>query len=162
MPRPHLTCPAELVETTYFRIYRDRLADVPMHNPALCVEAVDFQIWQGHWLGVLVAPWCMSILLLPGKADGWETPGDNERRFVQFPVGPMAFLGNHEPDLGEFQSCALFANMAQFTTQAEAVQAARAALLALFKDPNKPPPPARAEQPVRNPQLSRRQLFGLK
>ena len=35
---------------------RERMHDVPILNPALNVEAVDFQRWQRHWLGVLVTP----------------------------------------------------------------------------------------------------------
>ena len=156
--------PADQVETAFFKIYRDRMADVPIHNTALSVEAVDFQMWQGQWLGVLITPWSMSVMLVPRQIDGWEMPGENQRRFIQFPVGNMPFLGNAEPDLGQFLSCALFSNMAQFSTQSDAVQAARAALLALFKDPAQPPPPS-SERPAKltdNPTLSRRRLFGLR
>ena len=162
MVQRHETCPADAVESTYFNIYRDRMADLPIHNPALSVEAVDFQLWQGHWLGVIVTPWCMSLLLLPGQEQGWDMPGPNQRRFVTFPVGTLAFLGNDEAELGEYQSCALFATMGQFASQADALQAARSALLELFKDPNKPVEiPAQKPKLADNPPLSRRQLFGL-
>ena len=43
------------------------MADVPILNPVLSVEAVDFQHWKGHWLGVVITPWCMSMLLVPGS-----------------------------------------------------------------------------------------------
>ena len=158
--RVHAASPADLVETAFFRIYRDNMADVPIHNKALSVEAVDFQIWQGHWLGILITPWSLSVLLVPGRADGWDMPGANQRRFVKFPAGNIAFLGNEEPELGEFQSCALFSSMAQFRSQSEAVQAARAALLALFKSPDEQPPPP-TDKPSESSTLSRRRLFGL-
>ncbi len=47
----HKASPAEAVEEAFFRIQREQMADVPILNPALSVEAVDFQRWQGHWLG---------------------------------------------------------------------------------------------------------------
>ncbi len=34
-------------------------------NPRLAVEAVGFAPWDGHWLGVLLTPWCMNLMLLP-------------------------------------------------------------------------------------------------
>ena len=91
--------PADAVEEAFFRIQREQMADVPILNAALSVEAVDFQRWQGHWLGVVVTPWCMSLLLLPGSEQGWVATGDNKRRFVRFPAGDFAFLGSSEVEV---------------------------------------------------------------
>ena len=160
MFRIHESNPADAVEQAFFRIYRERMADVPVHNEALSVEAVDFQRWNGHWLGVVVTPWCMSVLLVPGKAEDWESAGDNQRRFVRFPVGDFALLGSEEAELGEFQSCALFSPMAQFPDQAQAVLTARAALVALL-NPVVESPPAE-EKPAGEPSLSRRRFLSLR
>lgn len=169
MLRIHETSPAEAVEAAYFRIYRERMADVPVHNDALSVEAVDFQRWQGHWLGVVVSSWCMSLLLVPGQREEWASVGDNKRRFVKFPAGDFAFLGGEEPELGEFQSCALFSPMSRFATQSDAVLTARASLIALLQPVAAPataaeeqPPVAAGEKPADQPSLSRRRLFGLR
>jgi [NiFe] hydrogenase assembly HybE family chaperone len=132
--RIHDASPADAVEEAFFRIQRDQMADVPILNPALSVEAVDFQRWQGHWLGVVVTPWCMSLLLIPGCADNWVSTGENKRRFVHFPAGDFAFLGSAEDELGEYQSCPLFSPMGQFATQYEATMTARASLVALLTD----------------------------
>jgi [NiFe] hydrogenase assembly HybE family chaperone len=153
--------PADAIEAAYFRIYRERMADVPVHNVALSTEAVDFQRWQGHWLGVLVTSWHMSLLLVPGQEAGWASVGDNQRRFVKFPAGDFAFLGSEEPEIGEFQSCALFSVMAQFANQSEAVLTARAALMALL-DPAGKPMPAGGQRGADEPSLSRRRFFGLR
>lgn len=131
----HESSPADLVENTFFRIQQERMVDVPILNPALSVEAVDFQRWQGHWLGVLITPWTMSMLLVPGKADDWVTVGinDNKRRYIKFPAGDFAFLGGVEEGLGEFQSCPLFSPMDRFSCQSEATQTARASMVAIMQ-----------------------------
>ncbi|CAG1002267.1 Hydrogenase-2 operon protein HybE [Rhodocyclaceae bacterium] len=162
MFRVHQESPAEAVEEAYFRIYRDRMADVPVHNDALSVEAVDFQKWQGHWLGVVVTSWCMSVLLVPGREEGWETPGDNERRFVKFPAGDFAFLGSVEPELGEFQSCALFSPMSRFASQAEAVMTARASLIALLTPVVQSEPEQKPQKAADEPSQSRRRFLALR
>lgn len=162
MFRVHTENPADAVEEAYFRIYRERMADVPVHNEALSVEAVDFQKWQGHWLGVVVTSWCMSVLLVPGQETGWETPGDNERRFVKFPAGDFAFLGSVEPELGEFQSCALFSPMGRFANQAEAVMTARASLIALLTPVVQSEPEKKPQKAADEPSQSRRRFLALR
>lgn len=74
------------------------MADVPILNTALSVEAIDFQRWNGHWLGIVLAPWCMSVLMVPGSDIGWVSTAENTRHFVKFPAGDFAFLGGDEPE----------------------------------------------------------------
>ena len=173
--RVHTHNPSDLVEQTYSRVYQERMADVPILNPALSVEAIDFQRWQGHWLGIVVTPWCMSVLLVPGSADNWVWTGENKRRFVSFPAGEFAFLGSEEAELGEFQSCSLFSPMGRFANQVEAAMTARASMVALLTAPPAPEAPAAPPMAVvrqapgapkapvigDRPALSRRGFFSL-
>jgi [NiFe] hydrogenase assembly HybE family chaperone len=131
----HATNPEEVVEAAFFRIQQTCMADVPILNLALQVQAIDFQRWHGHWLGMVVTPWCMSMTLVPGMAEDWESVGVNKRRFIHFPAGDFAFLGGQEVELGEYQSCSLFSPMDRFANQLEAVQTARAAMIGLLTAP---------------------------
>ncbi len=158
----HQHNPAEAVEQAFFRIQRERMADVPLLNPALAVEAIDFQRWQGHWLGMLVTPWCMSLLLLPGGAQTWISTAQNNRRFVKFPAGDFAFLGSVEAELGEFQSCSLISPMDKFPTQSEASMTARAALIGLLTDRKTTAPVPGEKKAADRPSLSRRRFFALR
>jgi [NiFe] hydrogenase assembly HybE family chaperone len=159
--RVHEANPADAVEQAFFRIQQERMADVPILNPALSVEAIDFQRWSGHWLGIVVTPWCMSMLLVPGAVDNWVSTGENKRRFINFPAGDFAFLGSVEDELGEFQSCSLFSPMGKFSTQSEASMTARASLLGLLAPVAAAPDP-KAEKGVQEPALSRRRFFTLR
>lgn len=160
--RIHTVNPEDAVEAAFFRIQNTRMADVPILNPALTVQAVDFQCWQGHWLGVVITPWCMSILLLPGMTQNWQMVDENRRRFIKFPAGDFAFLGAFEPELGHYQSCALFSPMNQFASQAEAVMTARASIIGLLSvsatSPVKPAPDKVTKPSV----VSRRGFFALR
>jgi [NiFe] hydrogenase assembly HybE family chaperone len=160
--RIHEASPAEAVEEAFFRIQREQMGDVPILNPALSVAAVDFQRWQGHWLGIVVTPWCMSMLLVPGSADNWVSTGDNKRRFVKFPAGDFAFLGSVETELGEYQSCPLFSPMGQFTSQSEATMTARASLIALLTVPQELQAPSGNKKQSGEPSLSRRRFLALR
>jgi [NiFe] hydrogenase assembly HybE family chaperone len=153
--------PADAVEDAFFRIERREMAGLPVLNQALAVAAVDFQRWQGHWLGVVVTPWCMSLLLLPGSRENWVSTGENQRRFVNFPAGDFAFLGSEEAELGEYQSCPLFSPMGTFSCQSAATMTARASLLALLTPrASATTQPGLADQ-ASAPSLSRRRFLSL-
>ncbi|MBK7566011.1 MAG: [NiFe]-hydrogenase assembly chaperone HybE [Propionivibrio sp.] len=155
--RIHDENPADAVEEAFFRIQRECMADVPILNPVLAVEAIDFQRWKGHWLGVVITPWCMSLLLVPGSESDWVSTGDNGRRFIRFSMGDFAFLGSDEPELGEYQSCPLISPMERFSTQSDAVMTARASMLGLLA----PPQAAKPDQAPDEPSLSRRRFLAL-
>ena len=54
------------LESAFERVRRERMIDVPMLNPRLAVQAVGFRDWRGGWLGILITPWFMNLMLLPG------------------------------------------------------------------------------------------------
>jgi [NiFe] hydrogenase assembly HybE family chaperone len=133
--RIHADDPSPLLEAAFRRIETEAMAGVPILNSALRVEAVGFVRWQDHWLGVVITPWFMNLVLVPGAADSWQGVAPGLRLFRKFPSGDFAFLGSHEPEVGEFQSCSLFSPMAQFTDQDGAREVALAALEALLREP---------------------------
>ena len=137
----HLTNPAPLVEAAFCRIQRERMADMPMLNPALAVEAVDFDLHDGRWLGVLLTPWTLSLMLLPAAPEGWVSAPAGQRLMIRYPAGEFAFLGGEEEGIGEYLSCALFQSMAQFPDQETARLTARASRLALLQAPAATPLP---------------------
>lgn len=133
--RSHAEDPSPLLEAAFRRIEAGTMADVPILNPALTVEAVGFTRRQDHWLGIVITPWFMNLVLVPGAAESWQSVAPGLRLFRKFPSGDFAFLGSNEPEVGEFQSCSLFSPMGQFASQAEAREVALAALAALQAEP---------------------------
>jgi len=170
-PRIHAADPAPLLEAAFRRIETRDMAGVPMLNPALRVEAIGFTRWQGHWLGILITPWFMNLVIVPGEAASWRSVAPGKRRFLRFPSGDFAFLGSEEPEVGEFQCCSLFSPMAQFSDHDSARKVAFAALAALqLAPPPAAPGPANAapqiagkktEQPsVLERPMSKREFLG--
>ncbi|HET8746364.1 MAG TPA: [NiFe]-hydrogenase assembly chaperone HybE [Ramlibacter sp.] len=155
--------PTRDVEEVFGRIWRERMAGLPILNPALAVEAVGLQRWNGHWLGLLVTPWAMSVLLLPDEPAAWVSVPPQQRRFVHFPFGALAFLGGEEPGLGEYQTCSLFSPMDAFADRAQARATAQASLAALLAPAPAEPkqPPERAAAPPQGAVPSRRRFLGL-
>lgn len=126
--RLHTHDPSAKLETAFRRIERERMAGLPLLNPALAVRALEFGRWQGQWLGALVTPWFMNLVLVPGDAATWRHAADGERVFHAFAAGNFAFLGGNEPEVGEFQTCSLVSTMSRFADLASACLTARIAL----------------------------------
>jgi [NiFe] hydrogenase assembly HybE family chaperone len=140
------TDPRPIVQAVFERIDRERMHDVPLCNRALTVDITDFIAWAGLWVGVVITPWAMNLMLLPG-AGGGEDDNFMPLRVGQiheweFPSGCYPFMGNHEPGLGEYHYCSLFSPMDGFADPAAAREVALASLDELFNPPVPELPPA--------------------
>lgn len=124
--------PAARIEAAFADIARTRMARWPLLNPALTVEAVDFGLWQDYWLGVLITPWCLNLMLLPAREDDRRPLAPGDKRRVEFPAGVFEFIGGRAPRIGTYASCSLFSPVLEFADQAAARLTARAARGALF------------------------------
>lgn len=139
----------------YRRIAGMEMADVPICNPALNVEAVGFRPFGPGWLGAVVTPWFLNAVLIPADPALWDALPDGERTVVALPAGDHAFTAARLEGLGTLKVIPLVSAMNVFTSHAEAVGAARFAVDRLMAAPAaaEPPPPASAT-------VSRRALFG--
>ena len=134
------TALAARVQATFERVQRERMAGLPFLNEALRVELVGLRRWHGLWLGVLVTPWFMNLMLLPGEGTDsaqdvsarWPGVRTGEYAPFPFPGGVMSFLAGREGPLGEYLSCSLFSPMFEFADHEAARQTAQACLVALF------------------------------
>ncbi len=154
--------PAQKLETVFRHIAATRMAGVALFNPALQVEAVGFRRWREDWVGVLITPWFMSLICLPGPDARREVMSSGSKLDVALPAGDYEFLFAHEDALGHYLTSSLFSPMFEFPDMARAREVAAAALAEIFKPAESPIPPpqpvglaAKLEQP-----LSRRGFFG--
>ncbi|WP_210394942.1 [NiFe]-hydrogenase assembly chaperone HybE [Motiliproteus sediminis] len=103
--------PASRLEQVFNDIYRQRMQDVPVVNPAIRVEAVGFDEWEGHWLGVLITPWFMNLLVVPKQGAPWPEFDTAKRKgeeiALSFPQGAYNFSAREEEGIGSYLSCSL-------------------------------------------------------
>lgn len=119
------------LENAFRRIREERMQDVPILNPALEVEAIGLRDWQGLWLGALVSPWFINLVVLPGSGP-WHATAERESAWYAFPSGRFEFIAAVEPGIGEFHACSLFSPVLEFADHQAACETARIALDSLF------------------------------
>lgn len=125
------TSPAARLEAVFTRIGKTRMEGLPFLNPNLRVEAVGFRPWSGEWLGALVTPWSVNLVLMPGDGPWKPLPVGGER-IVALPAGRYRFIAGHDEELGEYHACSLFSPAQAFGDHETARAVAEAALVALF------------------------------
>jgi [NiFe] hydrogenase assembly HybE family chaperone len=135
-----LPSPAEALAEAFRAVHAERMQGLPMVNDALRVEAVGFAPWREHWLGVLVTPWFINLVLMPRLREHWRGVRLGDSRSYAFPAGVFEFIGGHDERVGEFQSCSLFSPVFEFQDQESARITARCALQALFDEANRESP----------------------
>jgi len=129
-----------------FRAAATRMQGLSIVNPALAVEAVGFAPWAGCWLGVLVTPWFMNLVLTPREPTRWRVVAQGETLRHPFPAGDYDFIGAHDDLAGDYLLCSLFSPMQAFEDQAAARLVAQLAREALFDEAHAEP----VEMPVAN------------
>lgn len=127
--------PGPTLERAFGNIHLHRMQDVPLCNHALRVEAVGFRRTDDGWLGVLVTPWSMNVMLLPARGAHWTHMLLGAKRWQSLPSGTYEVFGSTEEGVGEYHYFSLFSPMAGFASQDEARSIAKAAL-ALLVDPD--------------------------
>ena len=126
----------ERLSACYDRIGRERMAGLPVCNPALAVEAVGFRALAGEAVGVLVTPWCMNLVLLglPGAPPRSALPA-GATRDVSFPVGTITLTVALLEPFGRVDAASLVSPMDAFASQDDARATALAALQTVLTPP---------------------------
>jgi [NiFe] hydrogenase assembly HybE family chaperone len=122
------------LETTFNEILDKRMRDLPVVNASLSVQAVGFNRFGEDWLGVLITPWFMNLMLLPGPNSHWRTQQPGTKIEKHFPYGVFEFTLGSEPQMGIYALCSLFSPMFQFENQVAALAAAQSALQGLLAE----------------------------
>lgn len=129
------TDPSAELEMVFAEIARTRMADVPICNAALQVEAVGFRrLPSGGWAGVMITPWTINLLCLPGQVEGWPVLATGSKHDWHFPSGDYEFTVAEEHRLGSYHLCSMFSPALEFASHEQARLTALAMAQALFAE----------------------------
>lgn len=140
-PPPLLPDPSPRLNAAYRAIAR-RMDGLNFVNPAIDVEAVAFAPWESHWLGAMVTPWCINLMLLPRDTSAWTSLPQGRKLRYAFPAGEYEFISSRDDAVGEYQMCSLISPVLELPDHATACQVAELARAALLDPANAPVPEA--------------------
>jgi [NiFe] hydrogenase assembly HybE family chaperone len=122
------------------------MCDLPIYNHALEVDAIGFESTEAGWLGVLITPWFINVILLPKQTQEATIPL-GEKVTHELVSGEHEFTVGEDDELGRYDFITLASPTLRYKSHQAARDAAQKALVKLLT----PPDEARAvipEQPV--------------
>ncbi|MBY6262477.1 [NiFe]-hydrogenase assembly, chaperone, HybE [Azospirillum sp. 412522] len=166
------------LEAAFREIHTAQMRGMPIVNDALGVKAVGFRRHDARWLGALVTPWFLNLVLLPGEADDWSGLVPGAKELIEFPSGRYEFVHANRKGVGAYKACSLFSPMFEFASMLQATETASAALVSLFdpsiredgaqtaeirrrREAELAPPPDAAPPPAEPVRPTRRALLGM-
>ena len=125
----------ERLSAAFQCIHETRMRGLPILNERLQVQVVGGRMHQGDWWGVLITPWCMNLVRVPGPDSLLPPPAQGVKQETGLPSGPIELIGSEESGVGPFAASSIFSPMGDFADHASAVATADAVLELLFAAP---------------------------
>lgn len=123
---------AARLEAFYGHVAETAMRGLPMMHAALGIRCVEPVLLGREWLGVLITPWFMNLVLLPAEPD-LPAEAVGTKSFVALPCGTVEFIQSHGEDIGPHRMCSLFSPVFEFETMEAAVLTAEAVLEELMR-----------------------------
>ncbi|WP_213989400.1 hydrogenase-2 assembly chaperone [Sodalis sp. dw_96] len=83
--------PQPLLERLFSGIAAREMRTLPFYRPQIPIRACDFQLFEQQWIGALLTPWMLSLLVLPGPGQLWPRRSAGTRLALALPCGNVGF-----------------------------------------------------------------------
>lgn len=114
--------PQDVVQQVFEHIHRTEMAEMPFCQPGIEVVCAPFQQQEGSWLGAVLTPWMMSLLILPGADSDWPERQLGSKIGLALAGREYTFtVGEHE-QLGQYLACSLMSPLNGIHSQEQGEQ----------------------------------------
>lgn len=144
------TDPSAQLAAVYQSIADERMRELPFFHPSMPVHAA-LKLFEGQWVGCVLTPWMLSVVVLPGPEQIWPVRAVGERLALKLPRGDMTFIIGELPQVGQLLSCSLMSPLDPALSAAQGMALVDDCLTMLFSLP--------VDDAGTKPTVSRRELF---
>ncbi|ASN86552.1 hydrogenase-2 assembly chaperone [Pectobacterium versatile] len=134
--------PATQLEAAFQAVAESNMQHLPFFQPQIPVRACGFQLFEHQWVGCMLTPWMLSLLVLPGPDQVWQQRTVGEKLALILPCGNIRFTVGDINGCGQYLAASLMSPLKK-SLAAEAMltlaeQTARMALSLPVADSNMP------------------------
>jgi [NiFe] hydrogenase assembly HybE family chaperone len=126
------------IEDVFQRIEQEHMQDIPLLNPALKVQGIGFQTYEGRTIGIIITPWMMNLIMLPTEGDDWSDLNLGDKTLQRLPANEYRFIVNQIDGIGICQTHSIYSPMHEFMNQDHAVAAAESFMQTLMVEVEEP------------------------
>ncbi|EHD20795.1 hydrogenase 2-specific chaperone [Brenneria sp. EniD312] len=98
--------PAAWLEPMFEQVAREKMRMLPFYREGIPVRACGFTLFERQWVGCLLTPWMISLLVLPGPEQVWPVRKLADRLALALPCGNVTFIVG-EMSGKQYLSCSL-------------------------------------------------------
>ncbi|CQH22625.1 TPA: hydrogenase-2 assembly chaperone [Yersinia enterocolitica] len=143
----HEQNPAALLEQAFGQVAADEMRGLPFYRDHIPLRACGFQLFEQQWIGALLTPWMLSLVVLPGPQQSWQRRAVGERLMLALPCGTIGFTVSEIIGCGQYLSRSLMSPLDTSLSAERALQlaeqSARMALSLPVMDADAPANPRR-------------------
>lgn len=115
------------------------MQDLPFYREGIECYCPKFVLFENQWIGTVVTPWMLSVVILPGKDQQWEPREIGDKLTVQLPYKSLTFTVSSLETIPQYLSCSLHSPIDPAMTNAQAIQLAQDCLRMILSMPTKTP-----------------------
>lgn len=116
--------PTYLLEAAFQSIADTTMRALPFYQPQIPVKACKFQLYEHQWLGGMLTPWMLSLLVLPGPDQCWEKRAIGQKLALSLPCGNVRFMVGEMEGIGQYLACSLMSPLERHLTAPQLITAA--------------------------------------
>ena len=127
----------------------ESMQDLPFYRQDIPCLTPDFVLFEGQWIGTVLTPWMLSLVVLPGPQQQWERREIGEKLGLALPYKTVTFTVSGVESIPHYFSCSLLSPLDPHLTAEQAIQLTKDCLTMVLSLPVK----------QQAPDLNKRQIF---
>lgn len=113
------------LEAAFTHVAHNDMQTLPFYRAAIPVKTCGFTLFEQQWIGCLLTPWTLSLLVLPGPDQVWSQCTTGDRLALQLPCGNVTFIVSDIADASgqnhQYLSCSLMSPIDPHMTAQQAL-----------------------------------------
>ncbi|VTU07211.1 hydrogenase-2 operon protein HybE [Actinobacillus porcinus] len=126
--------PSELFRSEMEKI-AENMRDLPFYRHDIPCFTPNFVLFEGQWIGTVLTPWMMSIVVLPGPQQQWEERAIGDKLGLQLPYKTITFTVSGVESVPQYLSSSLLSPLDPNLTAEQAIQLTKDCLTMLLSLP---------------------------